>query len=141
MRLVIEGYALPGARFESRQTGALDNVHVGIQLGKRASELIRADADSVRWEIEVTVVDRPDGVDFRGPAVQGRRGGRFVYLTWGNVDGDGGFDMFRRAKLMLDDLEPALRQADSVTVRLGLSDAKGEPLCARVPASALRIGR
>jgi hypothetical protein len=37
--------------------------------------------------------------------VQGRPGARFVYLTWGDVAEDGSFTMFRRAKLMLADLE------------------------------------
>ena len=59
-------------------------------------------------EVEVQVVDPTgvDGPDFRGPAVQGKRGERFLYLTWGDVGPDGEFEMFRRAKLMLDRVDP-----------------------------------
>jgi len=42
----------------------------------------------MRLEI-LDVVDRADRPEFRGPAVQGKRGDRFVYLTWGNVGADG----------------------------------------------------
>ena len=41
------------------------------------------------------------GVDLRGPAVHGRKGERFLYLTWGDVGADDSFAMFRRAKLMI----------------------------------------
>jgi len=74
--------------------------------------------------------------DFRGPAVQGKKGERFVYLTWGTVAGDS-FSMFRRAKLMLADL-PA--DADEVTVDVDLTDERGRPRC-RLRPSAIRIGR
>ncbi len=51
--------------------------------------------------LDVDVVRGRDGaLDFRGPAVHGRPGDRFLYLTSGRVH-DGTFDMFRRAKLML----------------------------------------
>lgn len=44
--------------------------------------------------------------------------------------------MFRRAKLMMSDVSPETLQAatesGALTGRLGLTDAKGHPLCARV---------
>ena len=43
---------------------------------------------------------------FRGPAVHGKRGERFLYLTWGDVGPAGEFAMFRRAKLMFADIAP-----------------------------------
>jgi Family of unknown function (DUF5990) len=63
-------------------------------------------------------------------------GGRFVYLSWGTVDDAGHFTLFRRAKLMLEDvptdvLDSAARSGLLVG-SLGLTDAKGNPLCARV---------
>ena len=86
---------------------------------------------------------RTDGaLDFRGPAVQGRRGERFVYLTWGNVDADGGFEMFRRAKLMLDRIEPALVDSrgwpgGGLRARVDLTGDGGGPRCARVDPPAI----
>jgi hypothetical protein len=124
VRLVIEGHSLPG-----RACGCWTDVHVGIQVRRDPAELVRADAASARWEIDVQVVEGPDGPDFRGPAVQGRRGERFVYLTWGDL-ADGSFAMFRRAKLLLHDLpDPRM---DTVTARVRLTDANGLPTCARL---------
>jgi hypothetical protein len=68
--------------------------------------------------------------------VQGKKGERFVYLTWGIVEG-GSFSMFRRAKLMLAHL-PA--DADEVTVDVDLTDECGMPRCARLRPPATRIG-
>jgi len=86
-------------------------------------------------------------VDLRGPAVQGRRGDRFFYLTWGDVGPSGSFAMFRRAKLMVADIDPALLAAvaaddGTLVAELGLTDGRGGPLCARVrpPAVTWRRG-
>ena len=89
------------------------------------------------------VVTTDDGhVDFRGSAVHGKRGDRFLYLTWGAVGADGSFEMFRRAKLMLDRVDPAVMQQaiDSpggLTATVQLTDAKGCPRCARVDPPAI----
>jgi hypothetical protein len=83
-----------------------------------------------------------DGLDFRGPAVHGRRGERFLYLTWGNVEEDGSFRMFRRAKLMLGDVDPTIvrRAADTgaaLRADVHLTDGRGGPMCARVRPPAI----
>jgi len=120
MRLVIEGHTLPG-----RTCGSYDDIHVGVQVRKDPAELVAGDASSAHWEVPIDVVDG----DFRGPAVHGRRGERFVYLTWGELR-DGSFTMFRRAKLMLADVpDPA---AETVIARVSLTDARGMPTCARL---------
>jgi hypothetical protein len=36
----------------------------------------------------------------------GRRGDRFIYLTWGDLGADHEFEMFRRAKVMLNRVAP-----------------------------------
>jgi hypothetical protein len=68
--------------------------------------------------------------------VQGRPGQRFIYLSWGTVDEAGAFTMFRRAKLMLDaipaDVLDAAARGGLLVGCLGLTDARGTPLCARV---------
>ncbi|WP_027861216.1 DUF5990 family protein [Marmoricola sp. URHB0036] len=129
MRLVIEGHHLPG-----RSCGCYDDVHVGVQVRRDPADLVAADAESATWEVEVEVVDRDGETDFRGPAVQGRRGERFVYLTWGEGVGEA-FTMFRRAKLMLSDVpDPA---EPIVTARVDLTDEAGMPRCARLRPPAL----
>ncbi len=126
MRLVIRGGNLPG-----RTCGSYSNVHVGLQVKRDPSELVPGDADAAEWITEIETIDG----DFRGPAVQGKRGARFVYLTWGTLE-DGEFSMFRRAKLMLGDLPPAL---DEVLVDVDLTDEHGMPRCARLTPPAIRI--
>jgi len=148
MIVVIEGFELPGREFCEPDGSSLTNVHVGVQVRSDPSELVRGDASKARWELDVMVVEQPGGsLDFRGPAVHGRRGDRFLYLTWGNVDSDGGFHMFRRAKLMLDRIDPELvaaaeRQTLPLVGTIRLTDQRGGPRCARVdpPDLAWAIG-
>jgi hypothetical protein len=138
MRVVIEGFDLPGRRFCDPDGSPLTNVHVGVQIGADPSGLVSGDASEARWELDVMVEKRADGTfDFRGPAVHGRRGDRVLYLTWGNVDEGGGFHMFRRAKLMLDRIDPKLvataeRQTLPLIGTIRLTDHRGGPRCARV---------
>jgi hypothetical protein len=147
MRIVIEGRDLPGAEFVSDGV-PLRNVHVAVQIGKEPVGLVRGDAASARWELGVRMVVGDDGAfDLRGPAVQGKKGDRFLYLTWGDVGSHGSFAMFRRAKLMIADIEPELLadavRADGVLVAsLPLTDERGCPRCARVkpPVISWRAG-
>lgn len=136
MRVVIEGVDLPGAQFCDRDGAVFEGVHVGVQVGREPSDLVSGGAPSARWELDVDVVrDRDGELDFRGSAVHGRRGDRFLYLTWGRVHEDN-FDMFRRAKLMLRDVDPQLvasaAEGRSLVGTVRLTDARGGPRCARV---------
>ena len=127
MRIVIEGRNLPGRRFEEH-----GNVHVGLQERRDPVGLVPADAPSARWALDVAVVGPAGDRDFRGPAVQGKRGERFVYLTWGTGSGSD-FEMFRRAKLMLAEAP----DADVVRAVVHLTDERGMPRCARLRPPAL----
>lgn len=137
MLLEIRGHHLPGRSWHL-DDGPCHNVHVGVQVRREPADLVPGDAEHARWEVEIAVVDTPDGPDFRGPAVQGRRGERFVYLTWGDVGADGGFTMFRRAKLMLADVVPHLGSG-AVVAEVDLTDDCGGPRCARLGPPALRL--
>jgi hypothetical protein len=78
----------------------------------------------------------PPDVDLKGPQIQGSPGKRFIYLTWGVVDDEATFTMFRRAKLWLKDIPVDVIESacisGSLYGRLGLSDDDGWPLCASV---------
>lgn len=104
MLLEIKGQHLPGRSWHLDGVPC-DNVHVGIQVRHEPRDLVPGDSETATWSLEIKVIEHDGGVDFRGAAVHGRRGERFVYLTWGNLGDDGSFTMFRRAKLMLADLE------------------------------------
>lgn len=125
MRIRIEGHHLPG-----RHPGGHRDVQVGIQVGKEPAELVPADADEATWTVEVSESYGADVRDFHGPAVQGRRGERFVYLTW--LEGADAV-MFRRAKLMLGEAP----EGEQVVARVDLTDELGLPRCARLKAPAL----
>lgn len=123
MRIVIKAHQLPG-----RQCGPYRNVHIALQVGSRPEGLVAADAADAEWQADVRVTAQDDARDFTGPAVHGRRGDRFLYLTWGEVDGQN-FAMFRRAKVMLADV-PAV--GDEVVADVDLTDESGMPRCARL---------
>jgi hypothetical protein len=96
---------------------------------------VSADVESVTWELTAEPTSSgPD--DLLGPYVSGPPGGRFIYLSWGVVGEPGSFEMFRRAKIMLDgvpaDVMTAARTTGVLVGRLGLTDAKGNPTCAAV---------
>ena len=138
VHIVIEGHDLPGRTFCDEHGSPIGNVQVGVQVRKEPEGLVPGDASSARWDVEVDVVAGKDGErDFRGPAVHGKRGDRFLYLTWGNVTDTGTFTMFRRAKLMLDRIDADLVHHAAVEhqpliARVRLSDDLGTPRCARV---------
>ncbi len=141
MHLTITGVNLPGRTFCCPDGSVMDNVHVGLQVRREPAQLVPADAPEARWEIDVEVVARNGVRDFRGPVVQGGRGDRFLYLTWGDVRADGGFEMFRRAKLMLDRVDPELMEsavrAGTLTAIVDLTGGDGGPRCARVDPPAI----
>jgi Family of unknown function (DUF5990) len=141
VRVVITGTNLPGRAFCRPDGSTMENVHVGVQVRRDPEQLVRADEPAPVWSLEVDVVRKDEDLDFRGPAVHGKRGDRFIYLTWGNVAPDGAFEMFRRAKLMLDRVEPELiesaMESGCLAATVDLTGGDGGPRCARVDPPAL----
>jgi hypothetical protein len=145
--LTLEGTGLPGLSCAGAPGfPGYEGIHVAVQRRGRPQELTGltpGDAALARWTLECLAGPGADGAtEFTGPYVQGGPGGRFVYLSWGTVGpGGGDFAMFRRAKLMLAAIPPEVAAAavrtGRLTGRLGLTDAKGRPLCARVVPPAI----
>ena len=93
---------VPGGAVDGGEVGVLT---VGVQRRNRRDELlglVPGDASSATWTLECNVVRSATDVDLKGPYIQGSRGERFIYLSWGTVDDEGRFSLFRRAKLWLD---------------------------------------
>jgi hypothetical protein len=143
-QLRIVGRRLPGSSWSGRH-----GIHVGVQRGADVVGLVTGDAADAVFEIELDIISGADDddVDFRGPYVNGRRGERFVYLAWGEVDDDGIFTMFRRLKLHLTPLveqESAEKvlTAQRIQAVLELTDTRGRPLAASVrpPWVTWRLG-
>jgi Family of unknown function (DUF5990) len=133
VQLRILGRRLPGASWSGR-----NGIHVGIQRDEDVVQLVNGDEGEAVFDIDIDVVEGPDGEpDFKGVYVHGRRGERFVYLSWGEVDEAGVFTMFRRLKLHLTPLaeqhSPAkLLSAKRIQAGLELTDTRGRPLAASV---------
>lgn len=144
MLVEIRGTNLPGRRCAPNPQGeAYENIHVGIGRGDTLTGLVSGDAPSARWQIDVkTRVSDARDIDFGGPFVKGKRGERFVYLSWGTVDEHGAFTLFRAAKLWLSEVDPsmiqeALQPGRRLVGSLGLTDRKGYPVCASVRPPAI----
>lgn len=145
MLLRIEGTDLPGRAYAPAPHGPRhDNIHVAVQRRNRPDQPIGlhpGNARTAHWELQATPVPAGDGWDLHGPCLQGRPGARFIYLTWGNLDGQT-FTMFRRAKLLLDAVAPdtlaAAADRGLLVGRLPLTDRHGAPLCAAVRPPLIR---
>jgi Family of unknown function (DUF5990)/Domain of unknown function (DUF5655) len=157
LSVLIDGFDLPGLSCHPEPDGTVhrsvhvaltgrDNARPSLDLpgrgGARALEPVPGDAPSARWEVPVTVRRGDDGLDFGGPFVRGVRDDRHLGLAWGDVPGDGTLRLFRGAKLRLVDVEPgvieaAMRPGHRLVARIRLTDAKGNPVCARVHPPAL----
>ena len=152
LTVVIEGSELPGRTCRPKPDGRFHgNVHVALYSRSKerpaltmpgnpwnATGPVPGDAAAARWEADVTVKRGPDGgFDFAGPFVRGPRDDRHLALAWGDLPGDGTLQLFRGAKLRLVDvdqelIEQALRPGHRLVARIRLTDANGNPICARV---------
>jgi Family of unknown function (DUF5990)/Domain of unknown function (DUF5655) len=156
LAVLIDGFDLPGQTCNpAPEHGPYQNVHVALTTGDmsrpglvvpgspwHAAEPVRADAESARWELSVTVRESEDGLDFGGRHVRGDASDRHLGLAWGEVPGDGTLRLFRGAKLRLVDVDPALirdalRPGYRLVARIRLTDDRGNPVCARVHPPAL----
>jgi hypothetical protein len=141
VQIRIEGFDLPGRSCgpSPDSPGGYPNVHIAVQRRSRRDELlglVPGDAPVASWTLDTTAATGPGGPDLKGPYIQGPPGGRFIYLSWGTVGDEQEFILFRRAKLWLDGVPPTVLdqaiRAGLLVGRLGLTDAKGWPVCAAV---------
>lgn len=134
IRLICEG--VPANRFEGFD--GRQNILVTLQTKDGFAAGTSHGDDALVWTTEITVKPSADGTpDFAGPAVQGKRGERFFYLSWSG-EWAGHREMFRRLKFHLRDLTPA--QLDRARKSGGTLEARvhavakdGGPACASVP--------
>ncbi len=130
------GHNLPGIKFTIVQGAVIDRdpVYIGIQKKDEVIDLARGDAKKAEFNFPVEVIPGKE-YDFRGPFIHGGKGERFLYLSWGELGKGNKFEMFRRAKLFLSDIELKILKAalsnNSRTIEgaIDLTDDKGGPLC------------
>ena len=82
-------------------------VLLGLQSKHGVDDPVPATA-STDFHTKIDVRTTADGVDFAGEHVHGRRGDRFIYLSWGLPDQTEPFVMFARAKIKLAQISPDL---------------------------------
>jgi hypothetical protein len=147
LRIRIDGVDLPGRSCgpSPERPGGHHNIHVGVQRRAAPDDLldpVAADAGTATWSFDCRAAATPNGFDLTGPFIQGRPGDRFIYLCWGVVEENAGFTMFRRAKLMLNTVPAstldAAMAAGQLVARIGLTDAKGNPVCAALRPPAIQ---
>jgi Family of unknown function (DUF5990) len=136
----IVGNKLPGIRFNKSQ-GALvqrEPVYLGIQQNSEVIDFVPGNAPKATFDFSVELIQDRE-IDFRGPFVHGKKRKKFLYLCWGELQKDGNFLMFRRAKLHFSaisgkDLLGALKSVSPRVVEgtLDLTDDNGGPICATV---------
>jgi hypothetical protein len=129
----ILGRDLPG-----KVCGHYTEVRVGFvaRAGRAPEETLAADAREVRFETRIEVRAQQGTVRFKGPAVNGPAGERFLYLTWIGRLGLAAPAMFRRAKLRLDAIPEAVlvesARSGLLIGRLALTAPDGMPVCASI---------
>lgn len=131
---------LPGLYFEGAQSGSPEKkkVFLGIQKGNEVIEAVPADRRQVIFHPKFKVVKQPDGSpNFLGPFAKGTPQERFFYLSWGVMDNEGRFAMFRRAKIHLnhltwDQISAALSDNRPLKVSIDMTGRCGGPICASI---------
>jgi len=127
---------LIGQGMSDRQSG----LHLGMQHGSDVIDPVLATAGPVSFAltVEVTTIGDGETVDVRGPYVHGKRGDRFLYLSWGEVDRDGRIGMAMRTKIKLQSIPPdlitrALKSDSTLRGTLSLVDVAGNPVSGTIP--------
>jgi hypothetical protein len=133
LTLILHCRHLPGTECAGKS-----EVRLGIQKGTEVIEDVPADTEEVRFTVPLRILQNTQTAqtDFRGPFVQGKAGDRFLYLSWGQRQGER-FDMFRRAKFPLRHLDrpriaEALKSGKPVEAFVDMTDPKGMPLTATI---------
>jgi hypothetical protein len=132
---------LPGICFIDRQNPGAEKrepVYLGIQKGNEVIEAVPADRKQVIFRPKFKIAKQPDGSpNFLGPFAKGTPQERFFYLSWGVMDKEGRFRMFRRAKIHLNHLKwnhlgAALNKNAPLKVVIDMTGHKGDPICGSI---------
>jgi hypothetical protein len=134
VRLICENWPQDGfAGFDGRQ-----DIQVELSTRHGPETGTPHGTSAVAWTTQMILKPLPDGsIDFAGPAVEGKRGERFFYLSWSSRTFHGR-ERFRRTKIPLRGLtaDPVKRlqtTGGTLTARISALARDGGPACATVP--------
>lgn len=105
-------------------------VSYAVQKGAAAKAEIEQIQHSTGADLVFRFEARTEGEDFRGPYVQGPRGGRFLYLTIGQMAGQHHSEFSRRLKIPLADFKA--EPGGTYEARVPGTGRDGTPTCATV---------
>ncbi len=113
----------------------------GVQAGREVEDPVPA-VETAEFDFEIDIAHANAGVDFKGSHVNGRKGDRFLYLSWGLPDPTEPFVMFARAKIKLADIPSELLELvandDGVLVcELQATNKKGQPASGTINSPAV----
>jgi hypothetical protein len=118
--------------------------HLGLSKAKEVVSVVPTTEPEAAFELTVDAVRKPDGLDFRGPYVFGRKGERFLYLNWGRDTGEDwtsvkGGGRIKLQLLTIDEqvVESTLAGGGVLVADLDLTGKGGGPVFASVRAPAL----
>jgi hypothetical protein len=108
-----------------------DGVLFGLQSKGEVDDPVPA-VETTDFDTVIEIRTDGSGVDFFGAHVHGRRGDRFLYLSWGLPDQTEPFVMFARAKIKLvtiptDLLDQCLEHNGQLVVEVEATNTKGQP--------------
>ncbi|MEM9894583.1 MAG: DUF5990 family protein [Actinomycetota bacterium] len=114
----------------------------GLQSKQGVDDPITA-SKSAEFVTEIDVRTSVEHVDFAGDHVRGRRGDRFLYLSWGVPDQTEPFVMFARAKIKLTDipldlLDHAIEHNGPLEAVLDATNSQGQPASGTIKPPAIR---
>jgi len=126
-----------------RELGDRQNVRLGIQKGKAVVDDLPADAAPARFRFSMRVKEHAKSgrPNFLGPYAQGKPDERFIYLCWGERQGEG-WQGFGRVKVQLnpvswEQIEAAVREEKPITARITMTDEQGKPMTASVKSDKI----
>lgn len=119
-----------------------DGVLFGLQSKHVVDDPVPACA-TAEFQTAIEVVRSGGEFDFTGRHVHGRRGDRFLYVSWGIPDGAEPFVMFARAKIKLlaipsGLLDDVIGTGQVLTADLQATDSKGQPATGTITPPAIR---
>ncbi len=131
---------LPGICFDDLQGPGekREPIYLGIQKGNEVIEAVPGDRKQVTFRPKFKIGQQQDGSpNFLGPFAKGTPQERFFYLSWGVMDKELHFKMFRRAKIHLNHLtwvqvREAVSRNRPLRVIIDMTGKGGGPICASI---------
>lgn len=111
-----------------------NDLRLGIQERKEVKQDVACSVRQARFMFTLEVEIEGGTARFRGPVVQGTPDDQFIYLVWGERDGEA-WVTSRRVKVPLSSIEieritRAIETNQPVAMRIVMTNNKGEPIAA-----------